>query len=65
MSRNNSDYNTGDVVTHKVYGKGKVEQVANVERPSDGDSTMYAVRMEDGQLRNFKGAELKGGKSAE
>lgn len=65
MARNNDEFNTGDAVVSKVYGKGAVETVAFVEKPSDGDSTMYVCRMADGQLRNFKAADLKSSKSAE
>lgn len=65
MARNNNEYNTGDAVVSKVHGKGVVETVAFVEKPSDGDSTMYVVRLEDGTTRNLKAADLKAGKSAD
>lgn len=65
MSRNNNEHNAGDAVVSKAYGHGIVEQIAFVEKPSDGDSTMYVVRMDDGSTRNLKAAELKARKSIE
>ncbi len=49
----------GTAVKHETFGKGVITAKDNVELPSDNDHTMYTVKMEDGELRHFKGYELK------
>ena len=59
MTNKEIKYGAGETVSHKTYGKGTIKSVEHVEKPSDGNHTMYVVEMIDGKTRNFKESELK------
>ena len=65
MSTKEAKFGAGDSVSSKVHGKGTVLSVETVELPSDGDHTFYRVQMSDGVVRNLKGGELSGSRSAD
>lgn len=58
MFKPDKELQGGDRVVHEVHGAGAVASKEFVENPSDGDKTMYVVRMDDGETRNFKASEL-------
>ena len=65
MTKNESKFGASDSVSSKTYGKGVVLSVESMELPSDGDHTFYRVKMSDGVVRNLKGGELSGSRSAD
>lgn len=65
MTKNEAKFGVGDSVSSKEYGKGTVLSIEFVELPSNGDHTFYRVQMSDGVVRNLKGGELTGGRSAD